>query len=434
MSRRRHRRYRVKSKLRLAVTLICVALCAVGLCILLKNGTAAALNYMSKTPDNGGKPATTPNNNDPDAIQGATPVSGEIPPDTDSKDIAITIAAAGDIMFHDKQLGGGYDEATGTYNFNKYFDSVKDIISAADLAIANFETTTCGNDLYKYQGYPVFNSPDEVIDAVKYAGFDVLSTVNNHCLDTGKTGMLRTLEKINAKGLSTVGTYAQKPDTRVLMKDVKGVKIGILAYTELLNSYGGMTADELNVMVNTFDKAKIKEDVQYAKENGADLVILIAHWGVEYAHSTSASQQDLADYAFNEGVDIILGSHPHVIQESKNLKYDGKDVFVVYSMGNFISNQRYEELQNEYTEDGLIITFDIKKNAETGKTTIEAVNYTPTWVYREKEAGKEKYNYKVYPIMDYIESEDVPQDAKTRMQRSYKDTMSKMDTSRSKTE
>ena len=432
MSRRRRRRYRVKSKLRLAVSLICLVLCAVGIFILLKNGTAAALSYMNKTPDKEGGPTPVQGTVEPNATLGAEPVSGEIPPTTGSKDVNITIAAAGDIMFHDKQLGGGYDEATGTYNFNKYFDGVKDIISSADLAIANFETTTCGNDLYKYQGYPVFNSPDEVIDAIKYAGFDVLSTVNNHCLDTGKTGMLRTLEKINAKGLSTVGTYAQKPDTRVLMKDVQGVKIGILAYTELLNSYGGMTAEELNAMVNTFDKAKMKEDIQYAKDNGADLVILIAHWGVEYAHSTSSSQQDLADYAFKEGVDIILGSHPHVIQESKNLKYDGRDVFVVYSMGNFISNQRYEELQNEYTEDGVIITFDIKKSAETGKTTIESVNYTPTWVYREKEANKEKYDYRIYPIMKYIESEDVPQDAKTRMQRSYKDTMSKMDTSRSK--
>ncbi len=213
------------------------------------------------------------------------------------------------------------------------------------------------------------------------------------------------------------------------MQDVKGIKIAFLAYTELLNGLESViSAEDLDAMINKIDRDKMKEDIAYAKENGADLIITIMHWGDEYARVQNTRQQDLADFLFTEGVDVILGSHPHVIQESKDLVYNDKRVFVAYSTGNFISNQRTEEELIPQTEDGVILTLKINKNGETGKTTIQGVDYTPTWVYRDKEAGKTTFTYRILPIMEYIESDDFSTDIKKRMERSYKDTMSKLDT------
>ena len=149
--------------------------------------------------------------------------------------ITVNIKAAGDIMFHPSQLDGAYNSSTNTYDFHNSFKAVKDILQSADLSIANFEGTTAGNEVYAYQGYPLFNAPDEVLDAIKDSGIDVLSTVNNHCLDTRKAGVIRTVQEISKRGMDPIGTYVQKPETRVLIKDVKGVKIAFLAYTEMVN-------------------------------------------------------------------------------------------------------------------------------------------------------------------------------------------------------
>lgn len=355
----------------------------------------------------------------------------------------INIAAVGDIMFHMSQIRGAYNEENDTYNFKEYFEPVKEIIESADIAIGNFEGTAAGNEKYTYKAWPIFNAPDEVLDAIKYAGFDILSTVNNHSIDTGSYGIVKTLEKIKNRGMDTVGTYAERPDSRLLIKDVKGIKIAFLAYTERCNGLESLlTEDELDYMINRIDRDKIKEDIDEAKEIGVDLIVAFFHWGNEYHREPSVFQKDLADYVLNEGVDIILGSHPHVIQDSKTLEYNEKKVFVAYSMGNFISNQRYETLSNDpaipnsnYTEDGVIINFQIEKNGLTGTTEIKSINFTPTWVDRN-EVGTVFYNgitnkrfdYRIYPIMEYIESEDIDEDKKNRMLRSYNDTMIKMNT------
>ncbi len=367
-----------------------------------------------KDPQNG-KDDENKNQNKPDDV-------------TKKEDINITISAVGDIMFHPRQINGAYDSATGTYNFKPYFEPIKSIIESADIAVGNFEGTTCGDDIYEYQGYPLFNAPDEVLDAIKYAGFDVLSTINNHSLDTRKTGVIRTIEKMDARGLAHVGTYVEKPETRVIMQDVKGVKIAFLAYTEMLNGLDSvLSPEDLDAMINKLDESKIKEDIAYAKENKADLIVMIVHWGDEYMQTPNARQKDWADFMLSEGVDIIFGSHPHVIQDAEDLIYNDKRVFVAYSTGNFISNQRTEEELPAQTEDGVILTLKIKKSGETGKTTIEDIEYTPTWVYRGKQEGKTTFTYRILPVMEYIESGDYSAEAKERMRRSYKDTMSKLD-------
>lgn len=349
-------------------------------------------------------------------------------------DISINIAATGDIMFHPSQLDGAYNPSSGTYDFTNSFKAVKDIFQEADIAIANFEGTTAGNEVYSYQGYPLFNAPDETLDAIKNAGFDILSTVNNHCLDTRKAGVIRTIEEIKARGMDSIGTYKEKPENRVLIKEVEGIKLAFIAYTEMVNGLESvLSPEDLDSMVNIIDEAKLKEDIVYAKEQNAEVVIAYLHWGNEYARKQAERQEVLADMLFNEGVDIILGSHPHVIQQAKQLDYNGKSKFVAYSMGNFISNQRIETLgpygmseeETKYTEDGIIINIEIKKNGKTGEISINNIKYIPLWVYKgtTSDGGVE---HVVYPIMDYIESDELNDNSKLRMNRSYNDTMAQV--------
>ncbi len=346
---------------------------------------------------------------------------------------SIKLSAVGDIMFHMSQINGGYDEATDTYDYTPFFEEIKPFIEDADIAIGNFEGTTAGLENGNvYKAWPVFNVPDETLDALKYAGFDVLSTINNHSIDMGKEGITRTIEQINNRDMLHVGTRTSPDESRVLILEENDIKIALIAYTYGCNGLEQyLTEDELDYMVNIIDENKIKQDIEYSKDNNADIIISFMHWGGEYQRDPSASQRNLADMMLNEGVDIILGSHPHVIQDSKILEIDNEKKFVAYSMGNFISNQRYETLAHEYpnintyfTEDGVVINIEIEKDFETNKTYLKEVEYIPTWVNRVKVDGK--YDYDILPIEYYLENNEVSEALKTRMENSYRSTMDKM--------
>ena len=340
----------------------------------------------------------------------------------------ISISAAGDIMFHDDQLESAYDEQNDTYDFTSVFADVEPIFSKADLALANFETTMAGPDEGEgYRGYPTFNSPDETIDAIKTSGINILTTANNHALDTGSEGLKRTVEIIRDKGLTSVGTYDEAPDSRVHMEDVKGIKIAILSYTEMINDLGLQTTnDDLSDMINLMDEDLIKEDIEEAKSLDADLIISFVHWGEEYVEELTDSQEKFADLMTEEGVDIILGSHPHIIQPSGFLEVDGNQSYIIYSMGNFVSNQRLETVDNELTEDGVIVNLDIEKDHETSETTVENVDYVPTWVYRDKEEDDSTYTYRILPVEDFLNQSEIPDKFKERMENSRDETVSKM--------
>lgn len=340
----------------------------------------------------------------------------------------IELVATGDIMFHDSQIESAYDPETDTYDFHPMFKDVKPILEDADLTLANFETTTAGSSI-EYTGYPMFNSPDEVIDAVKDAGIDVLTTANNHSLDTRDEGLKRTVKKLREREIDTVGTYDEEPDSRVLVKEVDGIKFAILSYTESTNGLGDQySPEQLHKMINLMTEENIKRDIQEAKDLEADFIITFMHWGEEYMTEPNEIQREYAQLMAEEGVDLILGSHPHVIQESEVIEGDEKDTYVIYSMGNFLSNQRKETLGDEYenTEDGIIVHFDIQKNDATGETSIRDVEYTPTWVYRNKEEGDSTYTYRILPIENFLVSDEISDAYKARMERSYEETLSKM--------
>ena len=340
----------------------------------------------------------------------------------------IRISAVGDIMVHETQIKSAYDKNTGKYNFKSVFEDIRPFIIKSDLAIANLETTLAGH-LFPYSGYPMFNAPDSIVDALAYAGFNIIITANNHSFDTRGEGLKRTVQIVREKGLNPIGTYDARPTSRVVIKDVKGIKIAILAYTEHTNGLGSQyNIDEYHGMINIINKENIISHIQEAKELEADLIIAYMHWGFEYLKEPNDFQTSYAQLMLNEGVNIILGSHPHIIQRAEFDEVDGTKAFVVYSLGNFISNQRKETLGSGYepTEDGVIINIDIVKNEETGETYIEGVEYIPTWVYRNKYEGQSQYTYRIIPIKENLEDSNFSEEIIQRMKNSYDETVKRL--------
>lgn len=338
----------------------------------------------------------------------------------------ITIAATGDIMFHTPQIIGAYDSQTGIYDFYSTFEPIKKFIEAADIALGNLETVTAGSE-HGFTGYPRFNSPEACLKALKEVGYDILSTANNHSLDRGREGIIETIENINSHGMENIGTY-KEPEHDILIKNIKGIRVAFLSYTYGCNGLESLlTKNELDYMVNIINEEKIKRDIERAQELGSDVTTVFIHWGSEYKREPTQEQIDLAQKMIQWGADIILGSHPHVIQKSEIIKQEGENKFIIYSMGNFISNQRYETVNNRYTEDGIIVKINVEKDFSKGKTIIKDIDYIPTWVYRYQQDGK--FKYEILPVEEYLEREDISltENVITRMQNSYESTMKLMD-------
>ncbi len=246
------------------------------------------------------------------------------------------------------------------------------------------ETTFAGSDR-GYTGYPTFNSPSALGEALKNIGIDVLSTANNHSLDKGYSGVESTLNELDRIGISHTGTARSEEERdTVLVKEVNGIKIAFLAFTYGTN--GIPVPSGKPYAVNLIDKEFILNQINLAKEQDVDIICASMHWGVEYAQKQNSEQEDLADYLFKNGVDIIIGNHAHVIEpmEKKTITLeDGteKEVFVVYALGNFVSGQTFD-----HTRSTAILDMQIRKSGETGKISIDTVDYVP--VYCNDRSGK----------------------------------------------
>lgn len=339
----------------------------------------------------------------------------------DNRVVSANILAAGDVMFHMPQIKGAYNAESGTYNFKESFSHVKNIVEKADLALVNYETVAAGSDR-GFQGYPNFNSPIETIEALSYTGFDILSTANNHCLDQGKSGVISTIEAIKDHGLKNIGTYVGLENNKILIEEVKDIKIGLLSYTYGCNGMEfSISENELNSMVNIIDEERIKNDIEKTVDMGSDLVVVFIHWGNEYQREPSESQLELGKRMVEWGANIIFGSHPHVIQRTEVINHNGKDNFIIYSLGNFLSNQRRETINNKYTEDGIMVTVNIEKDFAKNETIIKGIQYIPTWVYKYSYNGLAKYE--IIPLEETKLGEIDPK-IKSRAVESYENTMS----------
>ncbi|MBU5438547.1 CapA family protein [Tissierella sp. MSJ-40] len=338
----------------------------------------------------------------------------------------ITLLSVGDIMFHSPQFKAAYDSTRGVYDFTPTFKYVKKYISGADIALGNFETVTAGKEV-GFKGYPNFNSPRETLYALKDTGFDILSTANNHSLDQGKNGLISTIDAIEEYGLKNIGTY-KEPNTPILVEEVEGIKLGFLCYTYGMNGMDfTLTEQELSYMINKIDENKIKEDIESVKSLGVDVIVVFIHWGNEYQREPSTYQMDLGRKMVEWGANIILGSHPHVIQKTEIISYNGKDNFIIYSMGNFLSNQRKETMDNVYTEDGIMVQLELEKDFSKAETTIKNITYIPTWVHKYRKNNQ--LFYEILPIQELLQGGlEVPvtKEVLGRIERSYKDTMDKI--------
>lgn len=309
---------------------------------------------------------------------------------------SIEIAAIGDILIHVEILETQYDKESDSYDFKNNFQYVKDYLSNADLTIANLEGTLAGEENYGFSGYPSFNAPDELADAMKWAGIDVVNNMNNHSLDRDVKGFYRTREVLEDKGFDIIGTRASEDQDRYIIRDVKGIKVGIASYSYTMTCEGGVKGlngipipSEVYPLMNTFRADTLEEDFQNMKEQidkmkaeGAEAIIFYMHWGEEYELEPNETQIEIAKFLANNGVDIIFATHPHSLQPIDIIKTDDglKEVPVIYSMGNFLSSQRTERIENPYTEDGVIVFVKINKNEDTGEIKVEYPTYMPTWV------------------------------------------------------
>lgn len=325
----------------------------------------------------------------------------------------LTISSVGDVMIHNAQLVA-QKQIDGSYDFHNNFRLIKDYISNTDLSIANLETTI--NKDRKLSSYPSFNSPAAILDALKDTGFDVISTINNHSLDTGQSGIPSTINEIKNKGLEYVGTRLSEEESRFITQEINNIKVGISSFSYAdetnSNSYlNGIPSGASRPLLNTIDRASvsnsfntIKEQVDLMKSDGCELIVLNLHWGEEYHQEPSSYQKELARLLINEGVDIILGSHPHVVQPIETITSDdGEHTGVVfYSLGNIISNQQEEEMGFTKSENGLLPIIDVEKI--DGKVELKDIQYIPTWVSRKFIGGDNKYEYTIVPLNEDLET------------------------------
>ena len=298
-------------------------------------------------------------------------------------------------MSHSTNFKNAYDSSSKDYDFSNVFKNIKSKISDADIAIGNLETTFAGSSR-NYSGYPNFNTPDELATNLKDLGIDILSTANNHCMDKGYTGLTRTLDILDKAEISHSGTSrSEEEQNTILVRDVNGIKIALLSYTYGTN--GITVPSDKKYAVNMIDKELIKKHINLAKEQNVDLICVNMHWGIEYKLKQNKEQEELADFLFENGVDCIFGSHPHVLEpmEKRTITLeDGttKEGFVIYSLGNFMSGQIYA-----HTKSTVILDLQITKNSD-GKISIDSVNYTPIYLYDKGASSKSRTRYTLYDL------------------------------------
>ncbi len=339
------------------------------------------------------------------------------PPPTETKPEPVhvistaTIASTGDLLMHMPVVNTTL-QADGSYDFTSVFRYLAPYASAADYAVANLETTLCGTDNgYKYSGYPCFNCPDEIVDGAMDAGFDMFTTVNNHCYDTSTVGLKRTLTVLKEKNMDALGTMSTAEDPKYVIQDINGIQIGMIAYTYSTMGDNGRPmingiptkADALG-LINTFDVDRlgafyeeIGGHIQSMEEAGAEAVVVFMHWGYEYQLVPSDHQTKMAQKLCDLGVDVIIGGHPHVVQPMDLLTSTADPnhkTVCLYSMGNAVSNQRLGNISaigTAHTEDGVLFSVTFSKYSD-GTVALEGTELIPCWVNMRTVDGKRQYN------------------------------------------
>lgn len=326
------------------------------------------------------------------------------------------IMANGDLLYHDI-IYISAKKADGTYDFHENFEYVKPWLKQADLVLGDFEGTV--NKDHYLAGYPLFNAPGEVMDAIKDAGYQVLDLAHNHILDSQIEGVVSTADAIEKAGMIPVGVYTHESRDKapLVIKEVNGIKVAILAYSYGFNGIEqSISQEDYNRYLSDLNEDKMKAEIERA-EKEADITIIMPQMGVEYQIEPTEEQKKLYHKMIDWGADIIFGGHPHVVEPAETVEKDGDKKLIIYSMGNFISNQRIETMQDvenaKWTERGVLMDVTIKK--KSGKTTIETAQAHPSWVSRTPKGGYSSEGYPLYLYQTFI-LEDFIEGGKYRSQ------------------
>lgn len=317
----------------------------------------------------------------PSSVPGAQPAAqGQAPGGR------ATLVFGGDLLMHVPLGASVLDPATGHYDFSRIFAPISPLLGEGDLAAASLETVLAGAGA-GYTGYPRLNSPSDLAAELAESGFGLISTATNHSLDHGWDGLVATADALDAAGMAHAGSYRSAAErTTPLVRDVGGVKVAFLAYAEWLN--GLPLPKDRPYAVSMLERDQVSDDVRRARAAGAEVLVAQVHWGSEYMRQPSRPQREAARMLLEEGVDVIVGSHPHVVQPIVTMTVDrgGRPFtgYVAYSLGNMVSTQVWR-----YSDSGLLLYVDIERNATGARVT--GLRYLPVYIQRGWEDGRRAY-------------------------------------------
>ncbi len=329
------------------------------------------------------------------------------------------LMVAGDVMSHMPLTHDVYVAETGAYDYGHVLAEAAQQLEKADYAVANLETVLAGGP--KYSGFPAFNSPDGLATSLKTAGVDLLSTANNHSRDKGLDGIFRTLDVLDENGLAHVGTYRSQTErdknSGIYVADVGGISVAFLSYTYGLNGYRlptdkmfavNLYNQDYYTTLETPDYEKLRADMEAARGLNPDVIAVMVHWGIEYQYSPNVHQNKVANFLVEQGADLVLGGHPHVLQPYETITttgWDGQERqgFVCWSLGNFISNQLDPD-----TKTTAILDLELTRDPITEETALTDVRYTPYYMLHQdgKPVGQRRYLLDVHKAMAEYESGD----------------------------
>lgn len=297
--------------------------------------------------------------------------------------LRLSLLFVGDVMQHDSNIAAAYDMQSKKYNYASCFEYVAPIVRSADLAIGNLELTLAGSP---YKGYPQFSAPDALAIELKRIGMDILVTANNHSLDRRRKGLERTLKVLDSLEILHTGTFRdslERSSVYPLLIEKNGFTFSLLNYTYGTN---GIAVTKPNI-VNLIDTVAIKADLEKARSQHSDAIIVFMHWGIEYQSLPNQEQKKLAALCLREGAKLVIGSHPHVLQPmvwNKN-----EDQLIAYSLGNFISGQR-----PRYRDGGVMLWVELQKVSRQGisVTSIKKAEYELEWVQKWND------DFKMFPL------------------------------------
>ena len=352
-----------------------------------------------------------------------------------------TIGNMGDLLIHSPILNAYYSKESDSYNFDSIFTYIKPYVQKHDYAAVDLEGSLAGSN---YSGYPMFRCPDSLIDSAKNAGFDMFLVANNHSNDGLSQGFMRTMDVLSEKGVDYIGSRQSDSYKNYIVKDINGIKIGMVNYTygtissdQVVAVNGILSTEETSKLINVFDYnnldsfySKQEQVIKNMKDDGAEAIVYYMHWGTEYLLDSSPQQKEIAQKLCDLGVDVIVGGHPHVVEPIEVLSSNALDKKMVclYSMGNAISNQRKEFLMEDittgHTEDGLLFTIGFSKYSN-GDVVLSKVDALPTWVnMKVNSVGRREYE--IIPLdksLDWASSFNMDSNTLSKANDSYNRTM-----------